>query len=176
MEKVYEFKVTVKEEVKTSGFIQDIINEAKEDEAQMDLTRQINKKTRNLHKEILEDSVESLNKELRTVGLEFNHHEYYGGTNGYSSSMMRLDIPNKGGFDFSGMSYVLIIAGKSNRDFKHSKYTTFDGDFEIKIARNSHLCYTANQAKRAISIYDVSEVVNHIKDDVKEYIKKCNKI
>ena len=162
--KTYKFKVEVPEVNNgKSSLIDSFINEARDEQRQLDITYKINKKTTEVHRQILIDFITEVNEELSSIGFnEFKLQENFGsGNNYYYESEARLITPKK--------SYRLYIVGKNDRKFEDSKYTTFTGEYRFALGKPS-----------ASSTYErvrtVDDVLNVLKDEIIEHIKKNREI
>jgi len=161
--KTYKFKVEVPEVNNgKSSLLNSFINEARDEQRQLDITYKINKKTTKVHRQILLDFVTEINEELSSIGFnEFKVRENFGsGNNYYYESEARLITPKK--------SYRLYIVGKNDREFEDSKYTTFTGEYKFKFAYGNS-AYPQR-------VRTVDDVLTMLKDEIIEHIKKNREI
>lgn len=161
--KTYKFKVEVPEVNNgKSSLLDSFINEARDEQRQLDITYKINKKTTKVHRQILIDFITEINEELSSIGFnEFKVRENFGsGNNYYYESEARLITPKK--------SYRLYIVGKNDREFEDSKYTTYTGEYEFKFGYGNS-AYTQR-------VRTVDDVLTMLKDEIIEHIKKNREI
>jgi len=160
--KTYKFKVEVPEVNNGKSSLMDsFINEARDEQRQLDITHKINKKTTEVHRQILIDFITEINEELSSIGFnEFKLSDELGhGNNYYYGSQARLQVP----------FYNLYIVGENDRKFEDSKYTTFTGEYRFGLSTPS-----------APSTYEivktVDDVLTMLKDEIIEHIKKNREI
>lgn len=161
--KTYKFKVEVPEVNNgKSSLIDSFINEARDEQRQLDITYKINKKTTKVHRQILIDFITEINEELSSIGFnEFKLREnFVDGNNYYYDSSARLITTKK--------SYRLYIVGKTDREFEDSKYTTFTGEYEFNFGYGDS-AYTQR-------VRTVDDVLTMLKDEIIEHIKKNREI
>ena len=161
--KTYKFKVEVPEVNNgKSSLLNSFINEARDEQRQLDITYKINKKTTKVHRQILIDFITEINEELSSIGFnEFKLREnFVDGNNYYYDSEARLITPKK--------SYRLYIVGKNDREFEDSKYTTYTGEYEFKFGYGNS-AYTQR-------VRTVDDVLTKLKDEIIEHIKKNREI
>ena len=160
--KTYKFKVQVPEVNNGKSSLMDsFINEARDEQRQLDITHRINKKTTKVHRQILIDFITDINEELSSIGFnEFKLRDELGHDNNYYyGSQARLQTHK---------SYRLYIEGEEDREFKDSKYTTFTGEYKIKFGYGNS-AYTQ-------SVRTVDDVLTKLKDEIIEHIKKNREI
>ena len=157
--KTYKFKVEVPE-VKNgkSSLLDSFIDEAIDEQRQLNITYKINRKTTEVHRQILIDFVTEVNKELSSIGFnEFkNIKDSSLGNNHYYCSEAKLHN--------SRTPYKLKIVGINEREFKDSKYTTYTGKYNIILVYGS----SYNEAR----VKTVDDVLTKMKDKIIEHIKK----
>jgi hypothetical protein len=151
--KVYKFEVVVKSEVSSSNLIDSIIQEVQSEKRQVALTHEINKKTTELHKEILGDFINAVNKEISKVGLDFDNDFIDGRSNNQYNGFESYLCQDNNCF--------IRINGISDRDFKDSKYTTYTGEFQIFISKGNG---------SPTRIESVDEAIVYMKDIIKRII------
>ena len=158
------FTIEIDDTAINSSFIDKLKDEVKDEERQLILTHKINKKTTQLHREILIDIVNTLNSELIKVDLKFNEYRLEGNTNQYKRSMVKCSFKNT--------CIVLVIGARmSDRNFKDSKYSTYTGDYKFYIGSNSSKYYTANQIdKTTTKVENVNDVLEYMRNHIKEHI------
>ena len=158
--KTYKFKVEVPE-VKNgkSSLLDSFIDEAIDEQRQLNITYKINRKTTEVHRQILIDFVTEVNKELSSIGFnEFkNIKDSSLGNNHYYCSEAKLHN--------SRTPYKLKIVGINELPrFKDSKYTTYTGKYNIILVYGS----SYNEAR----VKTVDDVLTKMKDKIIEHIKK----
>ena len=163
--KTYKFKVEVPEVNNgKSSLLDSFINEARDEQRQLDITHRINKKTTKVHRQILLDFITDINEELSSIGFnEFKLSDDFGsGNNYYYDSVAKLQVPCR-------KSYKLYIVGENDRKFEDSKYTTYTGKYRFGLSKPS-----------APSTYErvktVDDVLTILKDEIIEHIKKNREI
>ena len=162
--KTYKFKVEVPEVNNGKSSLMDsFINEARDEQRQLDITHRINKKTTKVHRQILIDFITDINEELSSIG--FNEFKLSDelldevGNNYYYGSQARLQTHK---------SYRLYIEGENDREFEDSKYTTFTGEYKFKFGYGNS-AYTQR-------VKTVDDVLTKLKDEIIEHIKKNREI
>lgn len=128
----YNFSVEVIIEESEGTFLESIKNELAQEQKELSLTKAINKKTTELHLELLKKFVLPINQELAEVGLEFGEFttERTEATNEYKTSHCIIRFPK------SNTAYVLVISGIWG-EFRESRYTTYLGEnYEYKLCKN----------------------------------------
>ena len=168
--KTYKFKVEVPEVNNgKSSLLDSFINEARDEQRQLDITHRINKKTTKVHRQILIDFITEINEELSSIGFnEFKLSDELGhGNNYYYDSVAKLQVPYN--YNLSRKSYKLYIVGENERKFEDSKYTTYTGKYRFGLSKPS-----------APSTYErvktVDDVLTILKDEIIEHIKKNREI
>mgnify|MGYP000932120673 CR=1 FL=1 len=160
--KTYKFKVEVPEVNNGKSSLMDsFINEARDEQRQLNITHRINKKTTEVHSQILIDFITEVNEELSSIGFnEFKLSDELGhGNNYYYGSQARLQTHK---------SYRLYIEGGNDREFEDSKYTTFTGKYEFKFG------YGNSEYTQRVKTVD--DVLTKLKDEIIEHIKKNREI
>lgn len=163
--KTYKFEIKVPEVNNgKSGLLDSFINEARDEQRQLDITHRINKKTTKVHRQILIDFITDINEELSSIGFnEFKLSDDFGsGNNYYYDSVAKLQVPCR-------KPYKLYIVGENERKFEDSKYTTYTGKYRFGLSKPS-----------APSTYErvktVDDVLTILKDEIIEHIKKNREI
>ena len=161
--KTYKFKVEVPEVNNGKSSLMDsFINEARDEQRQLDITHKINRKTTEVHRQILMDFVTEVNEELSSIGFNefktsFNEFKV---NNQYSKSVYRL----------KGTSYYvwynLEIIGVQG-EFKDSKYTTFTGEYHIRLLSGKG---------HNVRVKTVDDVLTNLKGEIIEHIKRNREI
>ena len=155
--KTYNFSVSVKEfNDSKSSIIDSFINEAKDEERQLEITHAINKETSKTHREILLDFTDEINEELGKIGTGFKNIEVYNEYNMCGTLKTRCKI--------NDIFFVISLEPIRNKLFKDSKYTTYTGEYEMRISR-----YLESWNQKVTSVQDV---LNYMKRDIIEEIKK----
>jgi hypothetical protein len=155
--KTYKFKVEVPEVNNGKSSLMDsFINEARDEQRQLNISHRINKKTTQIHRQILIDFITEINEELSSIGFnEFElREENEDGNNYYYGSQARLQTHK---------SYRLYIEGENDREFEDSKYTTFTGEYEFKFGYGNS-SYTQR-------VKTVDDVLTKLKEEIIEHIK-----
>ncbi len=167
--KTYKFKVEVPEVNNgKSSLLDSFINEARDEQRQLDITHRINRKTTEVHRQILIDFITDINEELSSIGFnEFKLSDELGhGNNYYYDSVAKLQNSKS---TLSINSYKLYIVGENDRKFEDSKYTTYTGKYRFGLSKPS-----------APSTYErvktVDDVLTILKDEIIEHIKKNREI
>ncbi len=162
--KTYKFKVEVPEVNNGKSSLMDsFINEARDEQRQLDITHKINKKTTEVHRQILIDFITEINEELSSIGFnefklsdelldEVGNNYYYG-----SEAILQTH-----------KSFRLYIEGENDREFKDSKYTTFTGKYEFKFGYGN--------SPYAQRVRTVDDVLTKLKDEIIKHIKKNREI
>ena len=161
--KTYKFKVEVPEVNNgKSSLLDSFINEARDEQRQLDITHRINKKTTKVHRQILLDFITEINEELSSIGFnEFKLSDELGhGNNYYYESEARLISPKK--------SYRLYIMGENDREFEDSKYTTFTGEYKFK--------FGISNSAYPQWVETVDDVLTKLKGEIIDHIKKNREI
>tara|TARA_Y100001938_G_scaffold146422_1_gene225231 strand:+ start:588 stop:1088 length:501 start_codon:yes stop_codon:yes gene_type:complete len=162
--KTYKFKVEVPEVNNGKSSLMDsFINEARDEQRQLDITHKINKKTTEVHRQILIDFITEINEELSSIGFnefklsdelldEVGNNYYYG-----SEAILQTH-----------KSFRLYIEGENDREFEDSKYTTFTGKYEFKFGYGN--------SPYAQRVRTVDDVLTKLKDEIIKHIKKNREI
>lgn len=160
--KTYKFKVEVAEVNNgKSSLIDSFINEAKDEQRQLDITHKINRKTTEVHRQILMDFVTEVNEELSSIGFnEFKTSSVIINNNQYSKSVYRLKETSY------SVWYNLEIIGVQG-EFKDSKYTTFTGKYHIRLLSGKG---------HDVRVKTVDDVLTNLKGEIIEHIKKNREI
>ena len=145
------------------SFIDKLKDEVKDEKRQSTLTFKINTETTKQHRIVLTELANSLNQELGKVGLKFDEYRHDDNYNHYQKSLVKCVVNNR--------CVVLAITGQNDRNFKESKYTTYTGDYFLRIGGNNSPYYTANQCDKLTSkVKDVNDVLEYMKHSIKEHI------
>jgi len=151
--KTYNFTVEV-EGIHANGnsLINSFINQANDEQNQLKITEEINKKSTKIYNKILCDFVEEINRELAVAYIKgFGTPSLYTAfSNKCHGSQAKISI--------NGNCHTINIRPKNDRDFKDSKYTTYTGDYEI--------------AFRNTIVKTVDDVLKMMETDIIEQIKK----
>jgi hypothetical protein len=160
--KTYKFKVEVAEVNNgKSSLLDSFINEAKDEQRQLDITHKINRKTTEVHRQILMDFVTEVNEELSSIGFnEFKTSSVIINNNQYSKSVYRLKETSY------SVWYNLEIIGVQG-EFKDSKYTTFTGKYHIRLLSGKG---------HDVRVKTVDDVLTNLKGEIIEHIKKNREI
>ena len=160
--KTYKFKVEVAEVNNgKSSLIDSFINEAKDEQRQLDITHKINRKTTEVHRQILMDFVTEVNEELSSIGFnEFKTSSVIINNNQYSNSVYRLKETS-----YSVWHNLEIIGVQG--EFKDSKYTTFTGKYHIRLL---------SAKGHDVRVKTVDDVLTNLKGEIIEHIKRNREI
>jgi hypothetical protein len=160
--KTYKFKVEVAEVNNgKSSLIDSFINEAKDEQRQLDITHKINRKTTEVHRQILMDFVTEVNEELSSIGFnQFKTSSVIINNNQYSKSVYRLKETSY------SVWYNLEIIGVQG-EFKDSKYTTFTGKYHIRLLSGKG---------HDVRVKTVDDVLTNLKGEIIEHIKRNREI
>jgi hypothetical protein len=166
--KTYKFKVEVPEVNNgKSSLLNSFINEARDEQRQLDITYRINKKTTEVHRQILIDFITEINEELSSIGFnEFKLSDELGYANNYYYESVAI-LQNSKSRQLN--PYKLYIVGENDREFEDSKYTTFTGEYRFGLGKPS----TSSTYER---VRTVDDVLTMLKDEIIEHIKKNREI
>tara|TARA_R110002051_G_C8674901_1_gene490975 strand:+ start:488 stop:1030 length:543 start_codon:yes stop_codon:yes gene_type:complete len=135
----YKFKVDViVNDGYTDDAVMDIIHEVDDQQFQMNITHTINKKTSEVHKDILLDMMYDFNEKVKSLGVEFQWYETANGNNCYLPPQIRLhrlltDREKRNGIMYKSMLGIVVkLCGESDINFSKSKYTTYTGAYHLK--------------------------------------------
>lgn len=135
----YKFKVDViVNDDHTDDAVMNIMHEVDDEQVQMNITYTINKKTSQVHSQILLDMMCDFNEKVKPLGVEFKWHETANGNNCYLPPQIRLhrlltDREKRNGIThISPLGIVVKLCGESKRNFSKSKYTTYTGAYHLK--------------------------------------------
>lgn len=135
----YKFKVDViVNDDHTDDAVMDIMHEVDDEQVQLNITHTINKKTSQVHREILLDMMYDFNEKVKPLGVEFQWYETANGNNCYLPPKIRLHRlrsaqERKAGIThISPLGIVVKLCGESERNFSKSKYTTYTGAYTLK--------------------------------------------
>ena len=163
--KTYKFKVEVAEVNNgKSSLLDSFIDEAKDEQRQLDITHKINRKTTEVHRQILIDFVTEVNEELSSIGFnEFkNIKDSSLGNNHYYCSEAKLHTIDR-------TPYKLEIVGINELPrFKDSKYTTYTGKYQFILVYGS--------SYSQVRVKTVDDVLTRMKDEIIKHIKKNREI
>jgi hypothetical protein len=163
--KTYNFSVTVNSFETEKSLMDEFINEAKDNKRQGDLTISINTETAKVHRQILIDFIDVVNKELSKIGLSFVDISGRPITNGYSESYSFCYI--------NGFLHFLYVKGIEDREFKESIYSTYTGGYTIRVGRVNHTNYTdINLVNINTCIDNVDDVLKYMKHDIMNYLEE----
>ena len=158
--KTYKFKVEVPEVNNgKSSLLDSFIDEARDEQRQLNITYKINRKTTEVHRQILIDFVTEVNKELSSIGFnEFkNIKDNSLGNNYYYCSEAKLHN--------SRTPYKLKIFGINELPrFKDIKYTTYTGKYQFRLVYGS--------SYNEVRVNTVDYVLTKMKEDIIKHIKK----
>ena len=163
--KTYTCSVSVDSFDKHSSLIDSFINEGNENKKQAKLSERINEETTKLHRQILTDFVDEINKQLEKINLSFTNLSYNTKSNEYRESYatceFRIGLTTK-------VYYILNIIGIMDREFKDSKYSTYTGNYDIRIKRSQ--TYFNRDIILVEKIKNIDDALNYMKDDIINYI------
>jgi len=144
----YKFKVNYEPFISKSNIINSIIDEVKDDDSQLRLTQSINKKTTKIHNKILKDFRKVIVGEIGRLGINAGDviKYSYNETNNYVESYFSIKMDGE-------LHYNIFITANSDRNFDDSRYTTFTGDYIIKISKGQEI-------PRYINCSDVKTIKN----------------
>ena len=136
----YKFKVDViVNDDHTDDAVMDIMHEVDDEQFQMNITHTINKKTSQVHKDILLDMMCDFNEKVKPLGVEFQWYETANGNNCYLPPQIRLhtlltarDI--RLGITYKSMLGIVVkLCGESDHNFSKSMYTTYTGAYNLGV-------------------------------------------
>ena len=151
--KTYKFTVEVEGiHAKGNSLINSFINQANDEQNQLKITEEINKKSTKIYNKILCDFVESINRELAVAYIK-----------GFSTPLLHTVFSNKclgsqAKISINDNVYSINIRPENDRDFKDSKYTTYTGKYYIFF--------------RDMTVKTVDDVLKIMETDIIEQIKK----
>tara|TARA_R110002049_G_scaffold92688_2_gene229724 strand:+ start:52 stop:591 length:540 start_codon:yes stop_codon:yes gene_type:complete len=136
----YKFKVDIiVNDGYTDDAVMDIMHEVDDEQVQLNITHTINKKTSEVHKDILLDMMYDFNEKVKPLGVEFQWYETANGNNCYLPPQIRLHRlrstqERKAGIThISPLGIVVKLCGESERNFSKSKYTTYTGAYNLGV-------------------------------------------
>ena len=153
----YTMTIEINEADKSDKFIDELINEVKEDERQLQIAYDINRKASEMHRQVLQDKVDELNEVLERVGVSF------GGL-----SMIHIDDNKykryKSTINFTnGKCFTLsFIQQMSDRNNDITKYCTF--------AENPNF-YIDKDFRREWKFVKEEDILNEMRDEIKKELK-----
>jgi len=163
--KTYNFSVTVKSLETEKSLMDEFIKEAKDNKRQRDLTTSINIETTKVHRQILIDFMDAVNKELSKIGLSFVDVFDRPLSNGYSESYTFCCI--------NGFLHFLYVKGIQDREFTESRYPTYTGGYTIRVARVNHKNYKNIELVNINTCIDnVDDVLKYMKHDIMKYLQE----
>jgi hypothetical protein len=142
--KTYKFKVDViVNDDHTDDAVMDIMHEVDDEQVQLNITHTINKKTSEVHKDILLGMMYDFNDKIKPLGVEFQWYETANGSNCYLPPQIRLhrlltDREIRDGIRYnygtrtSALGIVVKLCGENDSNFSKSKYTTYTGAYHLK--------------------------------------------
>lgn len=135
----YKFKVDViVNDDHTDDAVMDIMHEVDNEQVQLNITHTINKKTSQVHKDILLGMMYDFNEKVKPLGVEFKWYETGNGNNCYLPPQIRLhrlktDRERREGIRYTpALGIVVKLCGENERNFSKSKYTTYTGAYHLK--------------------------------------------
>ena len=135
----YKFKVDViVNDDHTDDVVMDIMHEVDDEQVQLNITHTINKKTSQVHKDILLGMMYDFNEKVKPLGVEFKWYETANGSNCYLPPQIRLhrlktDRERREGIRYiPALGIVVKLCGENERNFSKSKYTTYTGAYHLK--------------------------------------------
>jgi len=135
----YKFKVDViVNDEHTDDAVMDIMHEVDDEQVQLNITHTINKKTSEVHKDILLGMMYDFNDKIKPLGVEFKWYETASGSNCYLPPQIRLhrlltDRERRDGIMYkSALGIVVKLCGENDSNFSKSKYNTYTGAYHLK--------------------------------------------
>ena len=136
----YKFKVDViVNDDHTDDAVMNIMHEVDDEQVQMNITYTINKKTSQVHKEILLGMMYDFNEKVKPLGVEFMWYETANGNNCYLPPQIRLhrlltDREKRNGITHKSMLGIVVrLCGESEHNFSKSMYTTYTGAYNLGV-------------------------------------------
>jgi len=156
--KKYTITIEIEEVEESLGFIDKLLDEAKEDQKQLEFAVKVNKESKKLHMRSFKEIISKIDKELSRVGLHSGEPFFITGTNEYCPS--RVD------YLINDNYHQLRYESKpiDSQFYKKNKYQMYDG--------NPRLYYRRHITDMSREIDGIVGFFNRIEYDVKEHIRK----
>lgn len=167
MENSYTFTVECDTTNNAESFMDTLLSEVNNEKNQLGLTHKINIETSRTHREILSSLVKEINKVIEPHGAKYYDEQVSNTTNGYSDYTYICNFNNR-------FSSAIIITACADREFKDSKYSTYTGEYSIRITRFREMISRHSHEIRS-SIKNVDDVLKYIRFDLKSHIENNNR-
>ena len=162
-------KYTITIEIENSGnankdFLNSLFNEVEDEKLQLKNCYKINQETTKIHRQILEDVVRELDKDLSSLGVKFHSIEYGKENNRYKGSKAIITFSN-------GWSYKLYCRQHLSNKVEGIKYSTYTNKPTFYIERSAYNCYSARDNNNN-AIVKKDNILQYMERDIKEHIEK----
>ncbi len=160
--KTYTITIEIEEVEESIGFIDKLLNQARENKKQLDFATKVNIEAKKLHRESFVEIISKIDKELSRVGISSQEPFFTPGSNGY--------CPSRVNYVINGKTYQLKYESSSmdSQFYKKNKYEMYDGNPKLKIRS----CDT-DMFREIDGIYAFFSKIEY---DIAEYIRKNVKL
>lgn len=145
-------------------FLNSLFNEVEDEKLQLKNCYKINQETTKIHRQILEDVVGELDKDLLSLGVKFHSIEYDRESNKYKGSKAIITFSN-------GWSYKLYCRQHLSSKVEGIKYCTYADKPTFFIERSAYNCYSAKDDNNN-AIVKKDSILQYMERDIKEHIEK----
>jgi hypothetical protein len=160
--KVHKFEITEIETSTSSSFMDNLLSELSDEKRQLELTREVNKKTSEIHRKILENIVAELNEQLAPIdNLEFYIAEGTTDKYGYRTSSGGTTISSSKFCDRS-----IQIEPIKDEEFP-SKYRTFTGAYKI-------ILFQRKMGYSKHTVETVEDILKEMRNDIKRHVQQTH--
>jgi hypothetical protein len=166
MKNKYTFTIEVNPFGDGNSFMDKLLDEVNDEKNQLMLTQKINKESSKAHREILSDFVKDINKMIEPHGVSFHDEQISNTTNGYSDYSYVCKFSN-------GFTSAILITAFSDTSFKDSKYSTYTGEYQIRITRQRE-SFRRDYGTICSGVKNVLDALEYIRFDLKSHIENIN--
>lgn len=162
--KRYTFTIEIEEAKSNKDYINSLIDKVAEDKKQLEITYKINEKTTQIHREMFEELINGLNKDLEKIGVSFRDIMFEGNIKHYKKSKAIITFKNH-------CSYILFFGQLLPNKVEGLKYSTFAGDPKLTIERSAYKSYIARDGRGGTIIKTSEDVLKYMERDIMEHLK-----
>lgn len=163
--KTYTITIEIEDEVSSNkAFLDSLFSEVEDERQQLKICHKLNEETTKIHRQILEDVIKEIDKDLLRLGVKFHSLAYGEEANRYRGSKAIITFSN-------GRSYKLYCRQHLSSKIEGIKYCTYTSKPTFFIERSAYSYYTVRDNNNG-TIVKRGDILKYMEGGIKEHIKQ----
>ena len=157
--KKYIIEINIEESTKGSGIIAELMAEVEQEERELRIAHDINIESNRVHRKILSDKINEINKELSVLGIQFSDIKTSSeGVNMYREFYSTIKFSD-------GRSYYITYTPSLTTKNEFTRYSIFSDNAKFRISNYMH------SSPSSWAWYKEDKIMEYMRDSIKKEIK-----